>query len=429
MWRIFLFAWAVAAIVFSQAIPVNTPGVIHPKITNRIDADYTPEARADKIEGTVVVGGILGADGVPHDLVVQLPLGHGLDEKALDAVSKWRFDPAKKSGAPISVIEHFYVSFHLLKLPHTKLKHRTEPEYTKEARDAKIAGRVRLTATIGIDGQAHDIKVMSPLGYGLDEKAVQAVSKWRWDAPERDGEKVPLESTVEVNFRLGNVLPGEEASLHEEGRANFNEGFHYLKGDIVPQDIRKARFYFIRGSAEGFAAAQHSLALMYLNGEGGPRDEVEAFQWMKKSADQKFAKAEFYVGLMYTEGKGTWKDDTQALRWYRLAAEQKEPAAEVQIGWAFENGRGVNQDRAEALKWYRRSAEHGNARAQFLLASYYRDGTGVDKNPVEALAWMRLAISKDVPDAQVEAAKLANTLSKEQLDRVDALVKERSPKP
>ncbi len=81
------------------------------------------------------------------------------------------------------------------------------------------------------------------------------------------------------------------------------------------------------------------------------------------------------------------------------------------------------------MKWYRRAADDGFAPAQFRLGECYRDGTGVEKDPVEALAWIRLAISKDVPDAQVEATKLANTLSKEQLDRVDALVKQRSAKP
>ena len=429
MLRIFLSAWAFAAIALAQAIPVNTPGVVHPKIINRVEADYTPEARASGIEGTVAIGGVLGSDGVPRELSVQLPLGHGLDEKALDAVSQWRFDPAKKNGAPISVIEHFYVTFRLLKPAHSKLKHRVEPEYTKQATDAKIAGRVRLTATIGIDGEAHDIKVMSPLGYGLDEKAVQAVSKWRWEAPERDGEKVPMEATIEVNFQLGALRPSEEASLHEEARANFNEGYHYLKGDIVPQDVRKGRYYFIRASAEGFAPAQHLLGMMYLNGEAGPQSDAEAFQWMKKSADQKYAKAQFYVGLMYTEGRGTWHDDVQALHWYRLAAEQNEPGAEAQIGWAYENGRGTNENAAEAMKWYRTAAEHGSARARLRLGQYYRDSAGVEHDPVEALAWMRLAISKDAPDAEAQAAKLAGTLSKEQLDRVDALVKERSSKP
>ncbi len=79
--------------------------------------------------------------------------------------------------------------------------------YTEEARKARIKGTVRLSALVGTDGCAHDIRVLSRLGYGLDESAVEAVRRWHW-RPERivfpktkDGKVQPARVTgIEVNF-------------------------------------------------------------------------------------------------------------------------------------------------------------------------------------------------------------------------------------
>jgi TonB family protein len=57
--------------------------------------------------------------------------------------------------------------------------------YTAEARKAHIGGRVVLMVAVGKDHCAHNIKVVEPLGYGLDESAVDAVkrSTFRFVAP------------------------------------------------------------------------------------------------------------------------------------------------------------------------------------------------------------------------------------------------------
>jgi len=44
--------------------------------------------------------------------------------------------------------------------------------------------------------------VVRPLGMGLDEKAVEAVGKWRFKPGQKDGHPVPVMANVEVNFRL-----------------------------------------------------------------------------------------------------------------------------------------------------------------------------------------------------------------------------------
>jgi periplasmic protein TonB len=83
-----------------------------------------------------------------------------------------------------------------------KLIHKTDPEYTKEALEAKIEGTVVLVTVIGANGVPEDIRVVKGLGYGLDEKAVQCLETWRFNPALKDGQPVPVKAQVEVTFRL-----------------------------------------------------------------------------------------------------------------------------------------------------------------------------------------------------------------------------------
>jgi TonB family protein len=82
------------------------------------------------------------------------------------------------------------------------LIHKTEPEYTEEARAAKYQGTVLLYVEIDRDGNATNIKVQRSLGLGLDEKAVEAVKQWKFKPGYKDGTPVTVQATIEVNFRL-----------------------------------------------------------------------------------------------------------------------------------------------------------------------------------------------------------------------------------
>jgi TonB family protein len=76
-----------------------------------------------------------------------------------------------------------------------------DPEYTEEARRAKVAGTVELSLTVGADGLAHDVTVIKALGYGLDEQAVHSVQEWRFEPAAENGKPVPARITIEVSFR------------------------------------------------------------------------------------------------------------------------------------------------------------------------------------------------------------------------------------
>lgn len=79
---------------------------------------------------------------------------------------------------------------------------KVEPEYSEEARKAKFQGTVLLSVIVDEKGNPRDLRVVRPLGLGLDEKAMEAVMKWRFRPGLKDGRAVAVSAYVEVNFRL-----------------------------------------------------------------------------------------------------------------------------------------------------------------------------------------------------------------------------------
>jgi TonB family protein len=76
------------------------------------------------------------------------------------------------------------------------------PEFSDSARAVKYEGVMTLGLIVERDGHPSNIHVLSPLGSGLDVKAVQAVQDWRFQPAEKDGQPVRVEIAVEVNFHL-----------------------------------------------------------------------------------------------------------------------------------------------------------------------------------------------------------------------------------
>ena len=82
------------------------------------------------------------------------------------------------------------------------LQHKVEPEYSEEARKAKVQGTVVLYVEVDTTGKATNIHVLRSLGLGLDEKAIEAVKQWTFIPGKKNGVPVAVQATVEVNFRL-----------------------------------------------------------------------------------------------------------------------------------------------------------------------------------------------------------------------------------
>jgi periplasmic protein TonB len=83
-------------------IPINTP-----------EAEFSDEARQQKYQGICLVALIVDAHGYPQNVHVVQRLGMGLDEKALEAIRKYRFKPAMKDGKPVLAAMTIEVDFRL----------------------------------------------------------------------------------------------------------------------------------------------------------------------------------------------------------------------------------------------------------------------------------------------------------------------------
>jgi TonB family protein len=77
-----------------------------------------------------------------------------------------------------------------------------DPEYSNQARNQRVQGICVLRVVVGTDGVAHDIRVEKALGAGLDENAIAAVRRWRFEPAVRNGRPIAAKATVEVSFRL-----------------------------------------------------------------------------------------------------------------------------------------------------------------------------------------------------------------------------------
>jgi TonB family protein len=88
-------------------------GVSAPRPIYDPDPEYSEAARRAKVQGRVLLLIIVGADGSPRDIRVQRSLGMGLDEKAIEAVRQWRFEPSMNDGHPVAVQVNIEVSFRL----------------------------------------------------------------------------------------------------------------------------------------------------------------------------------------------------------------------------------------------------------------------------------------------------------------------------
>lgn len=86
----------------TQPIPIVTP-----------DAEFSDEARRQKYQGVCVISVVIDAQGYPQNLRVVQPLGMGLDQKALEAVQRYRFKPARKDGKPVPARMAVIVNFRL----------------------------------------------------------------------------------------------------------------------------------------------------------------------------------------------------------------------------------------------------------------------------------------------------------------------------
>lgn len=92
---------------------VGDIGVTPPVAKFTPEPDFSEEARKAKYQGTVTLAAVIGPDGKPRNLRVVRSLGMGLDQKAMEKVRTWLFEPGKRNGQPVAVAMTLEVDFRL----------------------------------------------------------------------------------------------------------------------------------------------------------------------------------------------------------------------------------------------------------------------------------------------------------------------------
>ena len=80
--------------------------------------------------------------------------------------------------------------------------HKVDPEYSDLARTAGVRGAVRLKVTVDAEGKPANLRVERGMGYGLDEKALEAVAQWTFRPAMQNGVPVSKAATIEIGFSL-----------------------------------------------------------------------------------------------------------------------------------------------------------------------------------------------------------------------------------
>jgi TonB family protein len=88
-------------------------GLEPPRLRHEVKPDYPDEARRKGLSGEVLLEIVVRRDGSVGDVKLLHGLGSLLDERAMEVVRQWRFDPARRQGAPIDVIVEVSVEFRM----------------------------------------------------------------------------------------------------------------------------------------------------------------------------------------------------------------------------------------------------------------------------------------------------------------------------
>ena len=270
-----------------------------------------------------------------------------------------------------------------------------EPKYTEEGTSAHIQGNVLLRLVVDERGRPTEIAVLSPLGYGLDEAAIDAVSHWRFQPGTKDGKPVKVQAQVEVAFRFQNASFDAKAEKH---RTAFNAALHAVQD----KKTNKA----ILDSLRNLASVKYPPG-MYLYGkvleEGGgvTADPDQGFRLIQEAAVKKYGPALYEVAEARLQGSHLDKDPAKGLELMRSAAKLGSRAAQTFLGQAYEKGDGFPVDLDKSRQYFRLCAAAGDSVCQFHLGkSLLENPEHLDRDYVQAIAWLQLASDHGVEDAE-----------------------------
>ncbi|HWF08738.1 MAG TPA: TonB family protein [Bryobacteraceae bacterium] len=222
-------------------------GVVGPVPLKKVAPVWSAEAKTAHLEGTAIVTGVIGADGVPRDMRVTRFVGFGLDEKALEAIAQWKFIPATYADRPIPVFTSIAVDFRLpggpsrwhlaeakFKLPDGGTRPSINsallpvgagisPDAIDEGQVVGASGRIA-TATLDFDiderGVPVHIEVHDASAEIWGNEAIRVLRLWRFNPAMQEGRAIPVPATFTFEWGPRELPASREASLAYVGRSS-----------------------------------------------------------------------------------------------------------------------------------------------------------------------------------------------------------------
>jgi TonB family protein len=177
-------------------------------VIRNVDPEYSESARIAGVEGSVGLRFFVGRDGIPQELTVTRPLGYGLDESAIKAVSQWRFTPCKKD-TPGNVEVNFRLGGRRRFQP-GPMVFVSKPETVKPVligfSEPDLSGSATTNATgeveftVDTEGHAIDFHVVKSVEPKAERSVLHALALWTFRPARREGSAVSARGTVEYHI-------------------------------------------------------------------------------------------------------------------------------------------------------------------------------------------------------------------------------------
>jgi TPR repeat protein len=146
------------------------------------------------------------------------------------------------------------------------------------------------------------------------------------------------------------------------------------------------------------------LGAAYLTGRGVPQDEKRAAYWYEKAANSGEPGAQKQIGEFFQAGIGVSRDPARAVRWYQRAVAGGLVSAKVNLGIAFLTGDGVSRDSAQAEDLFRQAFSQSNGLAACYLGDMYFHGMGVERDEASGKRWYEAGAKLHDPSAEFQLA-------------------------
>lgn len=305
-----------------------------------------------------------------------------------------------------------------------KVLHRVEPPYTREARANGIQGTVLIEVAVDETGKPGDVSVLSPIGFGLDSRAMDAVRQWRFQAGTKNGKPVRSVTTVEVKFRIFRRRFDPAA---EDRRLSFNLAVDAIqrkkRSEETLETIRKL-------AQQKYVPAMYLYGKLLEAGDGVEQDRDAALRLIFEAAQKAYPSAMFDIGRMTMEGRRVKKDPEKGLELVRNAAILGNRRAQFFLGMAYQSGYGVPQDAERAHQNFRLCAAVGETSCQVRLAKLLLENSSREERDfLQAIAWLELAAEDRNDEARLMLDQEQTALTPKQISWVEKLKAQLVQKP